>query len=192
MLCEAEIKRHITEKQYTNNHKIKHIQYTVYTVMPMVAQLIKIFPTILQNLQFITVHGKSFNGLLKHEQSKSILIQFPKIYFNIIFPYSHRLSEQTLSFLFSNQITSRLHSFPCIPHSLPICHCSPIPHYLTNSTNYETPHYTSFSPNFLCLYSKHYSLHSVLKQNQLINGKKHSPFLKALLYVIHIMHPYFN
>ena len=48
------------------------------------------------------------------------------------------------------------------------------------------------SSNFLCLYSKHYSRHSVLKQNQLINGKKHSPFLKALLYVIHIMHPYFN
>jgi hypothetical protein len=28
--------------------------------------------------------------------------------------------------------------------------------------------------------------------NQLINAKKHSPFLKALLYVIHITHPYFN
>ena len=48
---------HTTEKQYTKDHKIKHIQYTVHPEMPMVAQLIKIFPRILQNLQFITVHG---------------------------------------------------------------------------------------------------------------------------------------
>ena len=44
----------------------------------------------------------------------------------------------------------------------------------------------------LNFYFKHNSHHSVLKQNHLINGKKHSPFLKALLYVIHITHPYFN
>jgi len=41
-------------KQYTTDHNTKHTQYTAFPVMPTVAQLIKIFPTILCNLQFIT------------------------------------------------------------------------------------------------------------------------------------------
>jgi len=45
---------HITEKQYTTDHKTVHIQYTVFPVMPMVAQLIELFPTILWKLRFIT------------------------------------------------------------------------------------------------------------------------------------------
>jgi hypothetical protein len=84
---------HITEKQYTTDHKTKHIQYTVIPVMPMVAQLIKIFPRILWNLWFITQFTRmSFNALLKHV---SILIQLLKIHFNIILTYSHRPSEWT-------------------------------------------------------------------------------------------------
>jgi hypothetical protein len=45
MLCEAG-KIHITEKQNTTDHKTIHIYYTEFPEMPMVAQLIKIFPTI--------------------------------------------------------------------------------------------------------------------------------------------------
>jgi len=57
----------------------------------MVSQLIKMFPIILWNLRFITEFMKiSFNILLKHELSKSTLIQFLEIHFNIILPYSHR------------------------------------------------------------------------------------------------------
>jgi len=41
---------HITEKKYTTDHKTKHIKYTVFPEMPMVAQLIKILPRILWNL----------------------------------------------------------------------------------------------------------------------------------------------
>jgi len=37
-------------KQYTTDHKTKHTQYTVFPEMPMVAQLIKIFPWILWSL----------------------------------------------------------------------------------------------------------------------------------------------
>ena len=86
----------------------------------------------------------------------------------------------------------KLPSFPRMPHSLPICHCSSISQHLTKNINYESPHYASFSSIFLCFYSKHNSHHSVLKQNQLINGKKHSPVLEVPFYVIHITHPYFN
>jgi len=41
-------------KQYTTDHNTKHTQYTAFPVMPTVSQLIKISPTILCNLQFIT------------------------------------------------------------------------------------------------------------------------------------------
>ena len=55
-------------KQYTTDHKTKHTQYTAFPVMPTVAQLITIFPTILCNLQFITQFIRtSFNALLKHK-----------------------------------------------------------------------------------------------------------------------------
>ena len=159
----------------------------------MVAQLIKIFPRILCKLQIILQFMECHSTV-----SRSMNSQNPSWYSSL----------KSISILSSHIHTALLNSlFPtCFPiknlfkitiipmHStfLTHLHCSPIPQYLTNSTNYETPHYPSFSSNFLCLYSKHYSHHSVLKQNQLINGKKHSPFLKALLYVIHIMHPYFN
>ena len=70
----------------------------------MVAQLIKIFPRILWKLQIILQFmGMPFNGLSKYEYLKSILTQFPRIYFNIILPYSHRSSKQSPSCLFSNQ-----------------------------------------------------------------------------------------
>jgi hypothetical protein len=48
-------KIHITEKQYIDDHKIKHIQYTVYPDTPMVVQLIKKFPRISWNFQFTTL-----------------------------------------------------------------------------------------------------------------------------------------
>jgi len=68
MQCEAEKKMHITEKQYTTDHKTKHIQYIVFPAMPMVAQLIKIFHTILWKVQFITKFIRmSLKALLKHE-----------------------------------------------------------------------------------------------------------------------------
>ena len=60
---------HTTKKQHTKDHKIKHIQYTVYPEKTIVAQLNKIQSRDLQNLWFITEFmGMSFNGLLKHEQ----------------------------------------------------------------------------------------------------------------------------
>jgi hypothetical protein len=80
-----------------------------------------------------------------------------------------------------------IHSHAChIPY--PFSNCSLIPYNLTSSINYKTPHYASFSSHFLSLQLKHYSHHSVLKQNWLINGKKHSSVFSALLYVSHIMH----
>ena len=54
MLYEAGKKIHIIQKQYTTDHKTEHIHYTVFPVMPIVAQLIKIFPTILWKVRFIT------------------------------------------------------------------------------------------------------------------------------------------
>ena len=72
--------------------------------MPMVAKLIKIFPTIFWKVRFITKFMRmSLKALLKHEQTKPILIQFLKIPFNIILLHSHKPSEWTLSSPFSNQ-----------------------------------------------------------------------------------------
>jgi hypothetical protein len=57
---------HITEKQYTTDYKTKHIYYTVFPDMPIVAQLTKIFPRILWNLQYITESIRmSFNALVQ-------------------------------------------------------------------------------------------------------------------------------
>jgi hypothetical protein len=72
--CIKLIKMHITDIQYTTEHKTIHMQHTVVPEMPMVAQPIKIFPRTLQNLLFITQFiRKSFNILPKLEYSKSIL-----------------------------------------------------------------------------------------------------------------------
>jgi len=112
-----------------------------------------------------------------------------KIHFNILPPYSHRPSEWTLPFLFSNQnsVQDYFHCHAChIPYSF--CDCSLIPYYLTSTVNYETPQNASFSAQFLCLQFKHYSHHSALKHNQLINGKKHYQALKDLFDVIHSTH----
>ena len=57
-------------KLYTTDHNTKHIQYTVFPEMPMVAQLIKIFP----NFMELSLLHSSFNVLPKYEQSNSILI----------------------------------------------------------------------------------------------------------------------
>ena len=68
MLYEAGKKIHIIQKQYTTDHKTEHIQYTVFPVMPIVAQLIKIFPTILWKVRFITKFIRmSLKALTKHE-----------------------------------------------------------------------------------------------------------------------------
>jgi 3-hydroxymyristoyl/3-hydroxydecanoyl-(acyl carrier protein) dehydratase len=68
MLCEAGWGKHITEKQYTTDHKTIHIHYTVFPVMPIVVQLIKIFPTILWKVWFITKFMRmSLKALPKHE-----------------------------------------------------------------------------------------------------------------------------
>jgi len=110
----------------------------------------------------------SFKALPKYEQSNSILIQYLKINFNIILPYSHRPSECTLSFSFRNQksIQDYFHSHAChIPYTF--CDCSLIPQYLTGSVNYETPQNAFFSAHSLSSLSHH----SVLKHNKLINGK---------------------
>ena len=67
MMCEADKIMHFTEKQYTTDHKTKHTQYTALPEMSMVAQLIKIFPRILWNLQFNPQFMRmSFNTLPKH------------------------------------------------------------------------------------------------------------------------------
>jgi len=44
-----------TFNKYSTDHKTTDIQYTVLPGMPMVAQLIEIFPRILWNLQIIGV-----------------------------------------------------------------------------------------------------------------------------------------
>ena len=87
-----------------------------------------------------------------------------------------------------------LHSHAChIPN--PFCDCSLMPYYLTSSTNYETPHYTSFSSQFLCIQFKHYSHHSVLKQPA-YKWQKALPNLTSpfLCYSFHAFsyNPYFN
>ena len=161
MLCEAG-KLHITEtkyttdhntkqyttghntKQYTTGHNTKHIQYTVLPEMPVVAQLIKIFPNFMQ----LPVHYKVHENAIQHSPKagivKSILIQFLKI-----LPNSHRPSEWTLSFSNKKFVQDNLHSHAChIPNQL--CHCSLIPYCLTSSINHKTTHYTSFSSHFLC------------------------------------------
>jgi len=127
----------------------------------------------------------SFNALPKYLQSNSILIQYLKIHFNIIHPYSHRSSECTLSFSFPNQksIQDYFHSHAC-HNPNPFCDCSLIPQYLTGSANYETPQNAFFSAHSLSSLSHH----SVLKHNELINGKKHSQVLKAIFHVIHSIH----
>jgi len=92
----------------------------------MAAWLIKIFRGILRNLRFIKEFMRmSFNAHSKHEYSKPILVEFLKIHFNIILPYSHRPSEWTVSFTSSNQksVQDYLQSHVChIPH--PFCQCS--------------------------------------------------------------------
>jgi hypothetical protein len=117
---------------------------------------------------------------------KSILIQLLKIHFNIILPYSHRPSCFPIRNLFNITFTPMYATF--LTH-LPLFFDIP---ESEKQYKLENPHYASFPSNFLCFYTKHYSHHSILKQNQLINGKKHSPFLKFAFYVIHVMHPYFN
>ena len=88
----------------------------------MVTNLIKIFPIILWQVQFITKFMRmSLNTLSKHEYSKSKLIQFFKTHCNIIVLYSRTPSEWTLpSTFFQSIICSRLTSFPCMPNSSPI------------------------------------------------------------------------
>jgi len=67
MMCEAEKNAH-HQKQYTTDHKNIHIYYTVLPVMPMVAHLIKIFPTILWKIQFVTTFIRmALEVLTKHE-----------------------------------------------------------------------------------------------------------------------------
>ena len=61
-------KMHITEKQYTTDHKTTHIQYTVLPVMPMVAQIIKIFSTVIWKIEFITTFIRmALKALTMHE-----------------------------------------------------------------------------------------------------------------------------
>jgi len=68
MMFEAEKKMHITEKQYTSDRKILQIYYTAFSVMPMVAQLIKIFPTILWKKTFYCKFIRmALEALTKHE-----------------------------------------------------------------------------------------------------------------------------
>jgi hypothetical protein len=84
--------------------------------MPTVAQLIKIFPTILWKLWFNKEFIRmTFNALPKQESSKSTLIQLLKIHSNITLPYSHRPSGWTLSFTFSNKnsVQDYLHCHAC-------------------------------------------------------------------------------
>jgi hypothetical protein len=56
MLCEAVGGKHITEKQYTTDHNTKHVYYTIFPVLPMVAQLVTIFPNFMELMVHYTVH----------------------------------------------------------------------------------------------------------------------------------------
>ena len=89
------------------------IQYTVRC--QWLLSLSRYSPEFYRTYSLLQFMGMSFNGLLKHEQSKSILIQFLKIYFNIILPYSHRSSKQSLSYLFPIKNLFKITFSPILP-----------------------------------------------------------------------------
>jgi hypothetical protein len=110
---------HITVKLYSAYHKTKHTPYTVFPEMPMVAQLIKVFPKCIT----ITVHYTVHQNVIQcspRAQSKSIPIQYIKIHFNIILPHSHGPLNGIFHSHFPFKTCSRLPSLLCMLHSLPI------------------------------------------------------------------------
>jgi len=137
-----------------------HLVLSIATVLQSLSR----YSPILWNLRFITKFMRtSLNTQTKHEQSNSILIQFLEIHFNIILPCSQRLSEWTLSFPFPKQkfVQDYFHChfvtvlwYPSIWQAGYIMKLHKIHSFLPNSSVF-----------------KHYSHHSVLKHNQLMNGK---------------------
>ena len=98
-------KMHITEKLYTTDHKTKHIQHTAFPEMPMVAQLIKIFPRISWNLRFTTVYSSTISRCIIsqnpfwHSSLKSISILSSLIHKGLLnglvsSPFSNQKSVQ--------------------------------------------------------------------------------------------------
>jgi hypothetical protein len=135
MLCEAEKKIQSTEKQYSNDHKTKHIQYTVHPDTPMVVLLVKIFSTISYNLQFTTL----FTAVYSSTIARCTISQNPFWYISIksISILSSHIHKGLLNGFFPsfcNQNLFKSISPPCIPH--PFCYCSFILQYLKSRINY--------------------------------------------------------
>ena len=131
----------------------------------MVAQVVKIFHTIYWKYSILQnsweYHSRLSQGMNSQNPSWYSSLKSTAI-------LSSYINTQLLNELFPPYFPiNNMFKIIFIPmHAtfLTHCHCSLIPHYLTSSTNYETPHYASFSSQFLCIQFKHYSHHSVLKQ----------------------------
>jgi len=174
-------KIHITEKQYSNDHKIKHTQYTVYCETPMVVQLIKIFPTISCNFQFTTLFTTVYSSTIswcKISQNPFWYSSLKSI--SVLYTHIHkRPSAWTRSFsVFQSKsvqdYTSSMHS-TFLTH-LPLFFNTPVSdkqHKLWNSTLSTIFHQFPL-PLFQTLLS---SLCSQTKPAY--KCKKHSLFLKS-------------
>jgi hypothetical protein len=60
---EPKNKMHITEKQYTTDHKTNHIQYTVFPVMPEVALIYQDIP---HNFTDSTIYYKVHDNIIQN------------------------------------------------------------------------------------------------------------------------------
>ena len=87
--------------------------------------------------------------------------------------------------ILQSKFCSILPTLPCVPNFLHIL-------WLFFDTPVSDKHCKSWNPTkctlsaqLLCLQFKHFSDHSALNHNQLINGKKHSQVSKTLFHVIH-------
>ena len=156
--------------------------------MPVVAQVIKIFPIILWKVRFIKKFMRmSLKALPEHELSKSMLIQFLKIHFNIIF-YIH---TSLLNGLFPPHFPIKnLFKSTFIPmHATFLTHFVTVLWYPTTWTAVQIMklHIMHPSPSS-SVFSSNIILITLFSNNQPINGTKHSPILQALSYVINSMH----
>jgi len=149
--------------------------------MPNVLYLINTFPRILWKLLFKTeLMRMTFNALSKHVWSKSILIRFHTIYFNIILPCSHGLlnglfpSRFPIKNLFTITVTPMQAKF--------LTHFATVVWYpsIWQAVQIMKLHIIHPSPPISSVLNSNIILVTVLNQNQLIKGKKHSKAIKLI------------
>ena len=164
----------------------------------MVAQLIKIFPTILWKIQIVTKFNRlTLEALTKHEYSKSILIQFVKIHFNVILLYIH---TGLLNGLFTSHFPiTNLFTITFIP-----MHATFLTHFVTvlwfpttwQAVQFNKLHIIHPSPLSSSVFSSNIIPIILFSNNHLLNGKKHSPVLQGLFLCYSFQafsyNPYFN